>query len=395
MPNELPMAPPGTTQNYEDAPTAANDGGGGGVDVGIIPPCDSSSGAGSSYFSFGSGTARSDAAVVICLRRRAGPGSDPPDPDRHLRRLLAERHGGGGGGSVAGAGRQRGASANVGGGSGGGGVNNDGTGTTNTNVHIIHGSNHNANNANNNNNAEGAPPAPAADRHKYKTELCSNFLKRGKCRFGDSCKFAHGFSDLRHLTVRTLLANGAADAASRCVRPCLVHVATGHCPFGVRCTGLHDPRVDDLTDRVLRAASVMRSNGADPLAMAAVGGGGGGGGVGVTGVAGVGSEVRAATGLSGRDYRARAPAQAAAANNGGGGYGGITAHGNGGAGGGGGSSSLVGRVLQLGSAAGIDVDRADDPDRHWLDHYEHPVPGIATDLIVAHLHHHFVNGTLR
>jgi len=165
----------------------------------------------------------------------------------------------------------------------------------------------------------------------------------------------------------------------------------------VRCTGLHDPRVDDLTDRVLRAAAVMRSNGADPLAMAVVGGG-------VAGVGGTGYEFLGAEEMevcAATNYRARAPAQAAAANNGGGGYG-ITAHGGtkptGGAsignGGVGGGSSLVGRVLQLGSAAGIDVVRADDPDRHWLDHYEHPVPGIATDLIVAHLHHHFVNGTL-
>ena len=131
------------------------------------------------------------------------------------------------------------------------------------------------------------------------------------------------------------------------------------------------------------------------LAVAAVGGGGGGagaGGAGGTGYEFLGAEeemeVCAAT-----NYRARAPAQqAAAANNGGGGYG-ITAH-DGTTQPTGGGSSLVGRVLRLGSAAGIDVVRADDPDRHWLDHYEHPVPGIATDLIVAHLHHHFVNGTL-
>jgi len=241
------------------------------------------------------------------------------------------------------------------------------------------------------------------NRHKYKTELCSNYMTRGHCRFGESCKFAHGLSDLRRLTARKLLSNGIADAAHHCVRPCFVHVATGHCPFGVRCTGLHDPRVDDLTDRVVRATAT------DPqLAMMMV--------MTPPVVAVDGDddeffydaaaeeddvEVVAATGLDGWDVggsgagalaQAQAQAAAAAANDCGGGGGGrrsgrgttsaaSTAEGG-----------LVGRVLRLGRAAGIDVAHADDPGRHWLDHYEHPVPGVATDLIVAHLHNHFVNG---
>lgn len=31
-----------------------------------------------------------------------------------------------------------------------------------------------------------------AKNHKYKTELCSNFMKTGRCRFGESCIYAHG-----------------------------------------------------------------------------------------------------------------------------------------------------------------------------------------------------------
>jgi len=32
---------------------------------------------------------------------------------------------------------------------------------------------------------------------KYKTALCNNFSSTGMCKFGDTCKFAHGVDELR------------------------------------------------------------------------------------------------------------------------------------------------------------------------------------------------------
>lgn len=35
------------------------------------------------------------------------------------------------------------------------------------------------------------------NKDKYKTALCNNFEQTGMCKFGDSCKFAHGQEDIR------------------------------------------------------------------------------------------------------------------------------------------------------------------------------------------------------
>ena len=38
---------------------------------------------------------------------------------------------------------------------------------------------------------------PNNNNAKYKTALCNNFSSTGMCKFGDTCKFAHGMQELR------------------------------------------------------------------------------------------------------------------------------------------------------------------------------------------------------
>jgi len=42
-------------------------------------------------------------------------------------------------------------------------------------------------------------PHPSEGNPKYKTEYCSSYQRKGTCRWGDKCKFAHGETDLRSL----------------------------------------------------------------------------------------------------------------------------------------------------------------------------------------------------
>lgn len=37
-----------------------------------------------------------------------------------------------------------------------------------------------------------------ANDPKYKSELCKNFIMKGKCDYGTKCRFAHGIEDLCH-----------------------------------------------------------------------------------------------------------------------------------------------------------------------------------------------------
>ncbi|KAJ5076088.1 protein tis11 [Anaeramoeba ignava] len=63
----------------------------------------------------------------------------------------------------------------------------------------------------------------------YKTELCRSWEETGTCKFGDSCRFAHGKSELRskprHPKYKTQI--------------CKAFHTTGFCPYGKRCRFIH------------------------------------------------------------------------------------------------------------------------------------------------------------
>jgi hypothetical protein len=69
-----------------------------------------------------------------------------------------------------------------------------------------------------------------ARNRKYKTELCSTYLRGETCRFGALCNFAHGFSDLRRP------GSHPRHKTEKCK---YFHGLSKSCPFGTRCTYLH------------------------------------------------------------------------------------------------------------------------------------------------------------
>lgn len=64
----------------------------------------------------------------------------------------------------------------------------------------------------------------------YKTEICKQWKDGKHCKFGKSCKYAHGIDELRdkerHKKFKTIL--------------CKKYHETGICPYGSRCSFIHD-----------------------------------------------------------------------------------------------------------------------------------------------------------
>jgi len=92
----------------------------------------------------------------------------------------------------------------------------------------------------------GNSPQTAKQRLKKKTEMCTLYPA---CPYGKSCHFAHSREELRRLPLLDLARSGFlhANLAEYRVRPCLMLVMTGCCPFGNRCDGLHDERVQSIS----------------------------------------------------------------------------------------------------------------------------------------------------
>jgi len=82
---------------------------------------------------------------------------------------------------------------------------------------------------------------------KYKTELCRNWELWGKCKFKDTCSFAHGKDELHR---KTHLPSNYKT------KPCKQFHAQLHCPYGVRCQFLHAQR--DIYDPELDYSVVLR-----------------------------------------------------------------------------------------------------------------------------------------
>lgn len=79
---------------------------------------------------------------------------------------------------------------------------------------------------------------------KVKTELCRNFSLGLDCPFGSRCNYAHGEDELKYSTLFELEKAGLVqDITSYRAHPCFSFVATGACPYGLRCGNIHDPRI--------------------------------------------------------------------------------------------------------------------------------------------------------
>ena len=86
---------------------------------------------------------------------------------------------------------------------------------------------------------------------KYKTELCRNWEIYRQCKFGESCAFAHGESELnRKQHVPT----------NYKTRPCRQFHEEMFCPYGVRCQFLHSGKI--APGRELSYSEVLAENSA-------------------------------------------------------------------------------------------------------------------------------------
>ena len=73
------------------------------------------------------------------------------------------------------------------------------------------------------------------DAIKYKTELCKNWVEKGKCSYSVRCRFAHG----EHELVKACTPKEQEDY--KC-KPCSAFHNKSYCPYGVRCAFIHEDR---------------------------------------------------------------------------------------------------------------------------------------------------------
>ena len=89
--------------------------------------------------------------------------------------------------------------------------------------------------------------AGATEQHerkiRLKTELCMHYEHGRHCPFGTNCTYAHGQAELQMTKLQDLHEAGLVDRVTYRIKPCLTWIMTGSCPFGKRCTGIHDARV--------------------------------------------------------------------------------------------------------------------------------------------------------
>lgn len=80
-------------------------------------------------------------------------------------------------------------------------------------------------------------PAPALkepkEQIKYKTELCKNWIEKGKCSYSVRCKFAHGYHEL--------VQNKAEERLQQTAK-CETFHTEGYCSYGTRCIYQHETR---------------------------------------------------------------------------------------------------------------------------------------------------------
>lgn len=78
---------------------------------------------------------------------------------------------------------------------------------------------------------------------KYKTELCKNYSKLGKCSYKSKCRYAHGENEL--------ISKNLSNKNYKKTRCDKFH-NTGYCPYGQRCQFLHYDRTTEDALSVFR-----------------------------------------------------------------------------------------------------------------------------------------------
>lgn len=71
---------------------------------------------------------------------------------------------------------------------------------------------------------------------KFKTEMCKNWVEKGKCSYSIRCKFAHG----EHELVKA--SNDKKDEEEYKTKMCTAYNKKHYCPYGVRCLFIHEAK---------------------------------------------------------------------------------------------------------------------------------------------------------
>lgn len=88
------------------------------------------------------------------------------------------------------------------------------------------------------------------DPARYKTELCSTWMRSGGCPYGHKCQFAHGVDELRARQ---------DQPSSYKTKVCRSFSRSGRCPYGARCRFVHG----DVAEA--QQLAIMRLMGESPL----------------------------------------------------------------------------------------------------------------------------------
>jgi len=77
---------------------------------------------------------------------------------------------------------------------------------------------------------------------KYKTEMCKNFVKYGKCSYKKKCRYAHGDPEL--------ISKNVSNKNYKRIKCNNFHSKPGVCPYGKRCQYIHEDRKLEDTELV-------------------------------------------------------------------------------------------------------------------------------------------------
>lgn len=78
-------------------------------------------------------------------------------------------------------------------------------------------------------------PKSDKEKIKYKTEMCKNWVEKGKCSYSVRCRFAHGLQELMKPETEPEIQEYKS-------KPCISFHQNSYCPYGVRCLFIHEGR---------------------------------------------------------------------------------------------------------------------------------------------------------
>lgn len=102
-----------------------------------------------------------------------------------------------------------------------------------------------------------AEPTPTMVVDKFKTRLCTHFMKTGTCFYGTKCHYAHGMHELRRTTDSAPLIHPRHKTTL-----CQNQFMHGTCKYGSSCMFIHkeDHEFKGMQERMLNQAKLLESS---------------------------------------------------------------------------------------------------------------------------------------